>query len=73
MISHLDSKVSLSEFLILYDRVKKLETDMLELGYFDSWKKVLKYSKNYLGFVYPMIEKNKDCFDYFLDFCYKLF
>ena len=68
MISHLDSKVSLSEFLILYDRVKKLETDMLELGYFDSWKKVLKYSKNYLGFVYPMIEKNKDCFDYFLDF-----
>lgn len=68
MISHLDSKVSLSEFLILYDRVKKLETDMLELGYFDSWEKVLKYSKNYLGFVYPMIEKNKDCFNYFLDF-----
>lgn len=68
MISHLDSKVSLSDFLILYDRVKKLETDMLELGYFDSWEKVLKYSKNYLGFVYPMIEKNKDCFDYFLDF-----
>ena len=68
MIFHLDSKVSLSEFLILYDRVKKLETDMLELGYFDSWEKVLKYSKNYLGFVYPMIEKNKDCFNYFLDF-----
>ena len=68
MISHLDSKVSLSEFLILYDRIKVLKTDMQELGYFDSWEKVLKYSKNYLGFVYPMIEKNKDCFNYFLDF-----
>lgn len=65
--THLDSEITLSEFLILYERVKQLEYDMQRLGYFDNWEEILRYSKNYLGFVYPMIEKNKDCFNYFLD------
>ena len=45
-----------------------IEKDMLKLEGFDSWDKVLEYSEKYLGFVYPMIKTNKDCFTYFLDF-----
>ena len=66
--THLSSDIKASEFFILYERVKNLEKDMLKLEGFDSWDKVLEYSEKYLGFVYPMIKTNKDCFTYFLDF-----
>ena len=66
--TNLDSNIRLSEFLILYDRINKLESDMVALKGFDNWDDILLYTNNYLGFVYPLIETNRDCFDYFLDF-----
>ena len=66
--THLDSEIKASEFFILYENVKNLEKDMLKLEGFDSWEKILEYSEKYLGFVYPMIKTNKDCFNYFLAF-----
>lgn len=62
-----NSKLKLSEFLILYDRITNAEEDIANLGFFDSWDKIITYSKNYLGFIIPLIENNEDCFNYFLE------
>ena len=62
-----NSKLKLSEFLILYDKMTAAENDISNLELFDNWEKIITYSENYLGFIMPLIENNEDCFDYFME------
>ena len=66
--THLMDDITMSEFLVLFDRINELRSVVSELGEFDDWDKLLSLSKDYIGFIYPLIENNRDCFQYFLEF-----